>query len=328
MASFGFGRKKSAAPAPRASRKEVAAIVAQLSDETPTVRRDAAGALRALALQADMKKLIVRCHGIGPLVDLCDGVDSDGQSAEAAARCLWNLAVDDGNKEAIAESGAVPALVCVLAAAGDDRAGAREAAAGALRNLAVRPENRSLIIEGGAAPALVALIQSADAAGAEAAARCVWNLAFESPENQAALGLCIEPLVALCEHGGAAARGAAAGALRNLLHAHAANRDAAAEANAPPVLAALLADPAIDVGARKHAAALLKILGAAPRGVAGVAAALSCDADRDSIGREVDKRLSAKPEDPLRRSTSQKTLAAMMRRLTPKSSSNKCVTTK
>ena len=97
-----------------------------------------------------MKKLIVRCHGIGPLVDLCDGVDSDGRGAEAAARCFWNLAVDDDNKVQIAASGAVPALVAVLSSKGEERRGAREAAAGALRNLAVRPENRALIIEGGA----------------------------------------------------------------------------------------------------------------------------------------------------------------------------------
>ena len=193
MSSFGhrrwpsFGssgsRKSDAKDVPRASRDEVQSIITRLNDADATVRRDAAGALRALALHADMKKLIVRCHGIGPLVDLCDGVDDDGRGAEAAARCLWNLAVDDDNKVQIAASGAVPALVAVLASKGEDRRGARKAAAGALRNLAVRPENRSLIIEGGAAPPLVALLQSADAAGSEAAARCVWNLAYESPEN-------------------------------------------------------------------------------------------------------------------------------------------------
>ena len=186
-----------------------------------------------------MKKLIVKCHGIGPLVDLCDGVDNDGRGAEAAARCLWNLAVDDDNKVQIAASGAVPALVAVLSSKGEERRGAREAAAGALRNLAVRPENRALIIEGGASQPLVALLKSADAAGSEAAARCVWNLAYESPENQAALSSCIEPLVVLCGAGAAAARAAAAGALRNLLHANASNRDAAAAAGAAPVLAKL-----------------------------------------------------------------------------------------
>ena len=332
MSSFGhrrwpsFGssgsRKSDAKDAPRASRDEVQSIITRLNDADATVRRDAAGALRALALHADMKKLIVRCHGIGPLVDLCDGVESDGRGAEAAARCLWNLAVDDDNKVQIAASGAVPALVAVLASTGEERRGAREAAAGALRNLAVRPENRSLIIEGGAAPPLVALLQSADAAGSEAAARCVWNLAYESPENQAALALCIEPLVVLCGAGAPNARGAAAGALRNLLHANASNRDAASTAGAAPVLAKLLTDPEIeDAGARKHAAALLKSMAAADPN--GVAAALNCDADRVVIGLEIDRRLATKPVDTMRRSTSQKTLAAMMRRLTPKSSSSK-----
>ena len=98
--SFGSsGSKKSdTKDVPQASREEVQSIITQLNDADATVRRDAAGALRALALHADMKKLIVKCHGIGPLVDLCDGVDTDGRGAEAAARCLWNLAVDDDNK--------------------------------------------------------------------------------------------------------------------------------------------------------------------------------------------------------------------------------------
>ena len=124
MSSFGhrrwpsFGssgsRKSDAKDAPRASREEVQSIITQLNDADPTVRRDAAGALRALALHADMKKLIVRCHGIGPLVDLCDGVDDDGRGAEAAARCLWNLAVDDDNKVAIAQAGGVMPLITCL----------------------------------------------------------------------------------------------------------------------------------------------------------------------------------------------------------------------
>ena len=114
----------------------------------------------------------------------------------------------------------------------------------------------------------------------------------------------------------------AAGALRNLLHANASNRDAASTAGAAPVLAKLLTDPEIeDAGARKHAAALLKSMAAADPN--GVAAALQCDADRVVIGLEIDRRLATKPVDTMRRSTSQKTLAAMMRRLTPKSSSSK-----
>ena len=112
------------------------------------------------------------------------------------------------------------------------------------------------------------------------------------------------------------------GALRNLLHANASNRDAAAAAGAAPVLAKLLTDPEIeDAGARKHAAALLKSMAAAD--ARGVAAALQCDADRVVIGLEIDQRLATKPVADMRRSTSQKTLAAMMRRLTPKSSSSK-----
>ena len=70
MASFGhrrwpsFGssgsRKSDTKDVPQASREEVQSIITQLNDADATVRRDAAGALRALALHADMKKLIVR----------------------------------------------------------------------------------------------------------------------------------------------------------------------------------------------------------------------------------------------------------------------------
>ena len=74
---------------------------------------------------------IARAGAVPPLVELLRHGDAAGKQAAACA--LQTLACNDDNKVQIAASGAVPALVAVLASTGEDRRGAREAAGDHLR---------------------------------------------------------------------------------------------------------------------------------------------------------------------------------------------------
>ena len=258
-----------------------------------------------------MKKLIVRCHGIGPLVDLAAGVDTDGRGAEAAARCLWNLAVDDDNKVQIAPRQA-PCRRCAVLSSKGEPAGRRPPPA----RCGTWPCGRrtALIIEGGAAPPLVALLKSADAAARKPPLRA-WNLAYESPENQAALSSCIEPLVVLCGAGAAAARApppARCGTccMRTPVIGTPPPASGAGPREAP--------DRPGDRGCGRAEARrrFTKIDG---RGGRTRPLRLQCDADRVGYWPRNRPTLATKPRWRICGGPLPKTLAAMMRRLTPKS---------
>lgn len=188
---------------------------------------------------------------------------------EAAARCLWNLAISDRNKLRIAQHGGVAALVAL--ARDGATVGAKEAAAGALRNLAVDKANQVAVVAAGAIPPLVELLRDGGslrcatprtatsvAAGAECAARCLWNLAFDNAANQAAIVAAgaVEALCDLCGSGGTTpCREGAAGALRNLSYE---NDDARSRMVACGAVDTLLGMEEVSETASKHAVALLK----------------------------------------------------------------------
>ena len=95
----------------------------------------------------------------------------------------------------------------------------KEAAAGAIRNLAVNEANQEEIVSQGGVRPLVLLCEGTDVAGAEVAARALWNLAYNSKANQQKLveAGAIGVLVKMSKDGGSVAcKEAAAGALRNL----------------------------------------------------------------------------------------------------------------
>ena len=194
---------------------------------------------RALALHADMKKLIVKATA-SALWWICATASKVMEGRQPRA-----VFVEPGGgrrQQGADRRERRRAGVARLASKGEERRGAR-----GRRRRAAEPGRAArvrLIIEGGASQPLVALLKR-PARESEAAARCVWNLAYE-PENHCFIIM----------H--RAARGAAARArrrrgrapARSVLHASASNRDAAAAAGAAPVLAKLLSDPEIeDAGA-------------------------------------------------------------------------------
>ncbi|KAL0379744.1 UNVERIFIED_CONTAM: protein ARABIDILLO 2 [Sesamum angustifolium] len=105
----------------------------------------------------------------------------DGVRQEAAG-ALWNLSFDDRNREAIAASGGVEALVALAHSCLNTSHGLQERAAGALWGLSVSEANSVAIgREGGVAP-LIALARSDAEDVHETAAGALWNLAF-NPGN-------------------------------------------------------------------------------------------------------------------------------------------------
>ncbi|GMF09117.1 unnamed protein product [Phytophthora lilii] len=78
--------------------------------------------------------LIELSHGVkAPLMKLLETGNDDQK--EAAARLLWNLAMNDCNQVEIVGHGAIAPLVKLVKSGND---GQKEAAAGALQNLATR----------------------------------------------------------------------------------------------------------------------------------------------------------------------------------------------
>lgn len=290
-------------PTGRAEMAQITELVASLGKGDPEARCKAAAELRVLALDGDNKVAIVAAHGIGPLVDLCrDGTDEvNAGGAEAAARALWNLSINNDNKVAIAESGAIGPLVKLISNGGT--IGSKEAAAGALRNLAVNVDNQVLIVEAGAVRPLVELCkegsEEATAAAAEAAARALWNLAFNNEANQVAIACAgaVQPLVGLCKNGhSVVCKEAAAGALRNLTYNNNVNRNAMAAAGATPILVEMVKAGANEMS-QMHAAALLKNLTSSPQCVSAVAKELgrrdAAAATKEDVDAEVDALLNA-----------------------------------
>ena len=137
--------------------------------------------------------LIAGLGGIRPLVELLGDERKSAACREAAARTLWNLATNNDLKVSIAAAGAISPLVALMGGA-NASVGCKEAAAGCLRNLAVTAENAAAIVSAGGLAPLVALCRvgpgwnGGDAvAAAEAAARALWNLAYDDPGNQVAI---------------------------------------------------------------------------------------------------------------------------------------------
>ena len=169
--------------------------------------------------------LIAGLGGIRPLVELLGDERKSAACREAAARTLWNLATNNDLKVSIAAAGAISPLVALMGGA-NASVGCKEAAAGCLRNLAVTAENAAAIVSAGGLAPLVALCRvgpgwnGGDAvAAAEAAARALWNLAYDDPSNQRAIADegALSALLDLCrKQASPGCTEAAAGALRNL----------------------------------------------------------------------------------------------------------------
>ncbi|CAH9097951.1 unnamed protein product [Cuscuta epithymum] len=103
----------------------------------------------------------------------------DGVRQEAAG-ALWNLSFDDRNREAIAATGGVEALVALAKSCSDASPALQERAAGALWGMSVSETNSIAIGREGGVPPLIALARSESEDVHETAAGALWNLAFNS----------------------------------------------------------------------------------------------------------------------------------------------------
>jgi hypothetical protein len=225
---------------------------------------------------------------------LADAVDQllNGERREqlATAQKLKMLALQDVNRPAIADAGAIEPLVDLL---GSDDPEMQEEAAAALRSLAVgQGAIRQRIVRVGALPHVLSMLRSgveevpagrSPQSGRVAALRRVRQrqeqaagllktLAMhrESANAIAASGS-IPPLVALLESGDAGAQQDAAAALRNLASTSDAAVAAVGEARGVPSLVALLSTPAADVASASAGA--LRALARDPEQAAAIRAA-------------------------------------------------------
>ena len=201
------------------ARKKVEALVGVLANAqaTSTKLLKAASQLRVLAMDKEAKTAVVDAGAVPHLVRLADPATCGRASppvTEAAARCLWNLAISDRNKLRIAQHGGVAALVAL--ARDGATVGAKEAAAGALRNLAVDKANQVAVVAAGAIPPLVDLVRVGGDAAKKEAAAALGELAFDDDVRKriAAAGG-VAPLVALARGGSDGSKQWAGWALRN-----------------------------------------------------------------------------------------------------------------
>ena len=256
-------------------------LVALLAEAGP-VRLRAAGALGTLGSGSlTYQTAVADSGGIDPLVELLgDGKGfgeggSPGELEAHAARSLAHLALaHDANPETIAQAGAIPALVALLADATDAAAPAavtpaadadlakwrvpsgtaplqwaREEAAGALHALAFqRPANQSAIAQAGGLEPLVALLSSGSDGAQEKAARALAALAFENAANEE---LICSQIVSLLAAPAKQAVARAARAIGRLSKVHRpSNQLALARAGAISLLVTLLSTDSHE-GARK-----------------------------------------------------------------------------
>ena len=133
---------------------------------------------------------------------------------EKAAACLWHLALDEGNMNAIARANSgIPPIVALL----DSNSATEqtyEFAASALTRLSLNDaENQTQI-----AKRLVAQLSAGSAGAQERSARAIWNLAADQAESPVVIlnAGALLPLVRMLSSGAGEARRAASGALSTL----------------------------------------------------------------------------------------------------------------
>jgi vacuolar protein 8 len=215
-----------------------------------------------LGAPADLDRVMAACgaellHGL--VATLHVGAEGMAQSS-ALAELLHTIASAAAHRSAVAQSGAVPALVALLTEGSDE---AKGAAASALRALAMSVANRALIADAGALPALVQLLRGS-APGSAPRARAIGALSMlaSNPANRAAIGdapgAC-EALVAILA-AGEPERDEAAACVWSLAWGNAANQARLLAGGAVAPLVAALRDPRTSMHGRGCAAGALRNL--------------------------------------------------------------------
>ncbi|KAF8108596.1 hypothetical protein N665_0107s0018 [Sinapis alba] len=192
---------------------------------------------------------------------LAYGNPEDQRSAAGEIRLLAKRNAD--NRVAIAEAGAIPLLVGLLATP-DSRI--QEHSVTALLNLSICENNKGAIVSAGAIPGIVQVLKKGSMEARENAAATLFSLSVID-ENKVTIGAlgAIPPLVILLNEGTQRGKKDAATALFNLC-IYQGNKGKAIRAGVIPTLTRLLTEPGS--GMVDEALAILAILSSHPEGKA------------------------------------------------------------
>ncbi|KAJ4910389.1 U-box domain-containing protein 13 [Raphanus sativus] len=192
---------------------------------------------------------------------LAYGNPEDQRSAAGEIRLLAKRNAD--NRVAIAEAGAIPLLVGLLATP-DSRI--QEHSVTALLNLSICENNKGAIVSAGAIPGIVQVLKKGSMEARENAAATLFSLSVID-ENKVTIGSlgAIPPLVVLLNEGTQRGKKDAATALFNLC-IYQGNKGKAIRAGVIPTLTRLLTEPGS--GMVDEALAILAILSSHPEGKA------------------------------------------------------------
>lgn len=152
-------------------------------------------ARRQSLAQRGSRQSVSRMQATGPLVALVNS--GTPEQREQAAGALWNLAAN-GDKAAIAQAGAIPALVACVEGGQACTATLQHYAAAGLSSLAAgNASNCAAIAKAHGIPPLVALVGTGTLEQRQAATRALHNLSVGSAENRVTIAKmgAIGPLV-------------------------------------------------------------------------------------------------------------------------------------
>ncbi len=223
---------------------------------------EAAGAIAALAVDAETRVLVRSAGGCAPLVQALQSKTIAAQ--EEAARALGYLARDEDGRIEIADLGGIVALVQLVQ---DDDRDMQLAAAGALNQLARNVENRVTIVGADGHDAMIEILRAGETPAppclqAEAAGTLA-NLAFYGPNKRKIReGGGLERLIGVLGSSSVEVADAAAAALSRLTKNDAECQAAVSAADGVRQLAALLWSESEST--RQHARAAIENLGAHP----------------------------------------------------------------
>ncbi|RWW21320.1 hypothetical protein BHE74_00004957 [Ensete ventricosum] len=175
----------------------VADLILKLSSESSDDQRTAAAEIRLLAkCSGDNRVCITEAGAIPLLVGLLSAVDS--QTQEHAVTALYNLSINEQNKDKIIAAGAVTGILHVLKRGSME---ARENAAATLFSLSVVDANKVIIGDAGAIEPLVLLLNEGSQRGKKDAAAALFNLCIYPGNRGKALKAGVMPgLMGLLMH--------------------------------------------------------------------------------------------------------------------------------
>lgn len=217
-------------------------LVQLLHNGTVIGKKTAANALWNIAFDHERYlngEALTGLEGIIPLVSLLTKYTD--QAKEQATEGLEALCVGTARQQAIAEAGAIPILVDMIAH-GTDKC--KEHAAGLLKNLLIHnAANKIAIAEEGAILPFLALLREGTEYAKRQAGAAVWGLAFDDVEDHPDIlteAGEVLPLVHLLKNGNDLVKEQVARSLGTLAYSDDANRASIVEAGAIPPLVQLL----------------------------------------------------------------------------------------